>query len=284
MPHTIDFFKMLNTAPGRSVRSVRICRLLLAAGAALCFVWATGAFGDLIREAQNHARLAELEEIQSAPAGQSALPAPTPAPSAPSVPADTPTPTVLPGLAPLFAQNPDLAGWLSIEGTVIDYSVMFTPQDKEYYLKRDFDGNPDRNGSLFVQQGCDPFTPGTNIIIHGHNMKSGKMFGELDRYQTESYWREHPVICYDTLYERGEYEIIAVFFSQVYLKSEDVFKYYQFFQADTQSEFDIFVANIKRLALYDTGVDATFGDTFITLSTCSNHTENGRLVVVARKI
>jgi sortase B len=91
------------------------------------------------------------------------------------------------------------------------------------------------------------------------------------------------IIHFDTLYERGEYEIVAVFLSQVYRKSDDIFKYYQFFGADTQAEFDEFYTNIKALALYDTGVSADYGDSFITLSTCAYHTENGRLVVVARK-
>lgn len=258
-------------------------------GLLLCLVWVAGASGDLIRDAQSDARLAELKQIQAAPAQYTAAPDPTPTPTTPSeptatpIPTATPAPTVLPSLAPLAAQNPDLAGWLSIEGTVIDYPVMFTPEDEEYYLERDFDGKHDRNGSLFIQKDCDPFTPGTNIIIHGHHMKSGRMFGDLDKYKKKSYWREHPVIRYDTLYERGEYEIIAVFLSKVYNRSDDVFKYYQFFQADTQAEFDAYVSNIKRLALYDTGVDAKFGDTFVTLSTCAYHTENGRLVVVARK-
>ncbi|MEL7608342.1 MAG: class B sortase [Bacillota bacterium] len=109
------------------------------------------------------------------------------------------------------------------------------------------------------------------------------MFGDLGKYEDSSYFQEHPVIRFDTLYERGEYEIVAVFLSQVYRKSDDVFKYYQFLEADTQVEFDAFVSNINALSLYDTGVDAKFGDTFITLSTCAYHTENGRLVVIARK-
>ena len=81
-----------------------------------------------------------------------------------------------------------------------------------------------------------------------------------------------------------KYEVIATFYSQVYKKKDTVFKFYQFFQADTEEEFNYFYDNIMDLALFDTGVTAAFGDRFITLSTCSSHVTNGRFVVVAKEI
>ena len=254
--------------------------VLFVLGAAICLVWVGGAANGLWRDAQNTVRLEELQKLE---AQAVTIPADRPVSSYEPVTAPKPGPSVLTSLASLYAQNPDLAGWLKIEDTQIDYPVMFTPRDEDFYLARNFDKQPDKNGSLLIQKECEPFKPGTNIIIHGHHMKSGKMFASLDGYKEKSYWQEHPTIRFDTLYERGEYEVIAVFLSQVYCKNETVFKYYQFFNADTQAEFDDFVNNIKALALYNTGVDANFGDTFITLSTCSYHTENGRLVVMARK-
>jgi len=254
---------------------------------AVCLVWVTSAAIGGVQDAKSEARMAELQAIRAAPTETGAI-VPVAARPLPSAPAATatpePEPSMLPNLAPLYAQNPDLAGWLSIEGTEIDYPVMFRPEDEGYYLSHNFDGEKDKSGALLIQAGCDPFTLGGNIIIHGHNMKSGKMFGDLDEYKKEAYWKEHPVIRFDTLYERGEYEIVAVFLSKVYRKNEDVFKYYQFFGANTQAEFDEFYSNIKALALYDTGVSADYGDSFITLSTCAYHVENGRLVVVARKV
>jgi sortase B len=68
------------------------------------------------------------------------------------------------------------------------------------------------------------------------------------------------------------------------MSETDVYKYYKFFQADTQAEFDDWYKNIKKLQLYDTGVTAEFGDEFITLSVCAYHVENGRLVVVGKRI
>lgn len=183
----------------------------------------------------------------------------------------------------LYEQNSDIVGWLSIEGTKINYPVMQN-EDDEYYLHRNFQKEEDKYGSLYVRQRADVFTPGTNFIIYGHNMKDGSMFGELDRFMEESFWKEHPLISFDTLYEERTYEIISVFLSQVYKEDEDGFKYYQFYQAETEEEFNYFYQNIKQLTLYDTGVEAEYGDTFLTLSTCAYHVEDGRLVVVAKKL
>lgn len=193
------------------------------------------------------------------------------------------TPAILEKYAAFYEKNSDMIGWLSIEGMVIDYPVMQC-EDDEYYLHHDFYGNEDKYGCLYVRAKADVNTPGTNFIIYGHNMKDGSMFGDLDLYRDESFYLEHSRISFDTLYEERTYEIVAVFLSQVYNSDEDVFKYYQFYQADTQEEFDYFYKNIKKLSLYDTGVSAEFGDTFLTLSTCAYHVEDGRFVVVARKI
>ncbi len=192
-------------------------------------------------------------------------------------------PPVLEKYRALYQENGDLVGWLSIEGTDIDYPVM-QREDDEYYLHHDFYGEESRYGCLYVKGQADVDTPGTNFIIYGHNMKDGSMFGDLDLYRKESFWREHPRISFDTLYEERTYEIIAVFRSRVYQPEEDVFKYYQFYQADNQEEFSWFYENIKELSLYDTGVTAAFGDTFLTLSTCAYHVEDGRFVVVAKAI
>ena len=115
-------------------------------------------------------------------------------------------------------------------------------------------------------------------------MKSGEMFGNLKLYKDAEYGAEHHIICFDSLYEEREYELIAVFYSQVYYESDDIFKYYKFFQADTQEEFDDWYENIKEMSLYDTGVTAQFGDEFLTLSCCSYHVEDGRFVVVGKRM
>lgn len=201
-------------------------------------------------------------------------------------PETTPEPTPEPVDNPYrdsFLANSDMAAWLQIPDTGIDYPVMWTPEDEEYYLRRGFDGSKNSNGCLILDtDSClDPLT--TNLIIHGHNMKSGAMFGTLMDYKEESFFQEHRTITLYTKECRRNYEVIAVFYSQVYKKTDQVFKFYKFFQADTAEEFDDFYQNIKDLSLYDTGVTAEFGDCFLTLSTCAYHVENGRFVVVAKE-
>lgn len=198
--------------------------------------------------------------------------------------------------ASLYEKNKDVIGWLSIDGTVIDYPVMQTPEEEEYYLRRDFYGKENQNGCLILdtdsvagkgrrEKGYEESQrPSSNLIIHGHTMKTGAMFGTLERYKSEEYGEEHRIICFDSLYEKRQYELISVFYSQVYKKEEKVFKYYRFFQADSQEEFDDWYQNIKKLSLYDTGVTAGFGDEFITLSCCAYPNEDKRFVVVGKRI
>lgn len=192
-------------------------------------------------------------------------------------------PQMLDKFKALYEQNDELIGWLSIEGTSIDFPVMQC-EDDEYYLKHDFYKKEDKHGVPYVRARADVDTPGTNFIIYGHNMFDGSMFAALEGYQDEAFYREHPLISFDTLYEERTYEIVAVFLSKVYKEEDAVFKYYQFYQANTEGEFCYFYENIMDLALYDTGVRAEVGDTFLTLSTCAYHTEDGRLAVVAKLV
>lgn len=183
----------------------------------------------------------------------------------------------------LYSQNKSLIGWLKIDDTNIDYPVMQTVNN-EYYLDHNYTQEYDKNGSIFLDKDCDITNPGTNMIIYGHHMKSGKMFGNLDKYSSKKYYEEHPVIQFDTIYEEGIYQIMYVFRSRIYNEDEIVFKYYQFFEAATPEEFDSTMQEMANISLYDTGVTATYGDKLITLSTCDHAEEDGRFVVVAKKV
>lgn len=214
-----------------------------------------------------------------------------------AIPEELPQAEMIYSMQQLYDLNEDTVGWISIPDTNIDYPVMQSMYDEEYYLDRDFQKQFNMNGCLIMDTDSvvgsgtaandyrDGTAPGTNLIIHGHNMKNGSMFGNLDNYRNVNFEKEHTIIKFSSLYEEREYEVISVFLSQVYLKTQnDVFKYYKFFEAETQEEFDDFYRNIKALSLYDTGVEASLGDEFITLSVCAYHTENGRLVVVGKRI
>ena len=197
--------------------------------------------------------------------------------------APTPEPVVNP-YSSLFEQNEDMVAWIQIDDTKIDLPIVQTLEDEDKYLLLDFEGNYNVNGTLLMDTDSDASKPSTNIIIHGHNMKSGEMFGDLDLYADETYAKEHEII---TVFYQGvkkEYQVMSTFYSQVYKKSDKVFKFYKFFEATNLEEFNDYYENCKQLALFDTGVEAGFGDEFLTLSTCSYQVENGRFVVVAKMI
>lgn len=204
-------------------------------------------------------------------------------------PADEPQETEPPQLeqtafekyAAVYEQNSDFVGWISIDGTNIDYPVMQTIDNPNYYLKHSFEKQYSDYGVPYVQENCD-LEFSDNCVIYGHHMNNGSMFADLCKYADEDFYREHKTIRFDTLSGFGEYEVISAFKTVAY--SEQGFKYYHFVNADSAEDFDAFIAKCKELAFYDTGVTAEYGDKLITLSTCEYSRQNGRMVVVAKKV
>lgn len=190
---------------------------------------------------------------------------------------------ILPEYADLYEKNDDIVGWIRIPDTRINYPVMQTKEDMEYYLHRDFNGNEDVNGLPFLDARCDVEEPSTNLLIYGHSMNSGAMFAGLADYKDYEFYQKHKTIFFDTMQERGAYEVVAVFQSRVAYVDEVAFRYYNFIQADTQAEFESFISAVEQLSYYDTGVKAEYGDELLTLSTCDREITDGRLVVLAKK-
>ena len=184
----------------------------------------------------------------------------------------------------LYDLNPDIVGWISIDGTNVDYPVMQTVYDEEYYLHRNFYKEETKSGLPFMDNRCITRLPSTNLIIYGHNMKSGAMFADLLKYESKSYYEKHKYIRFDTIYEEAMYEIIAVFKSNISYVGENTFKFYNFIQADTPGEFEAYYNTIRSMSLYDIEATAVNSDYLITLSTCEYSVEDGRFVVVARRI
>ena len=189
---------------------------------------------------------------------------------------------ILPRFEELHEQNEDFAGWLTIPDTRIDYPVMYRADDNNFYLGHDFDREVDVNGLLVLDKRCDPQYYEMNYLIHGHNMRSGAMFGGLKNYAKESYYKKHPEIEFSTLYEERTFQIFAVFRSSVYDETTDDFRFYDYIRIDDEKQFDDYVSGAKEQSLYDTGITPAYGDILITLSTCDYSKENGRLVVVGR--
>ena len=183
----------------------------------------------------------------------------------------------------LYNLNKSLIGWLKIDDTIIDYPVLQTV-DNTYYLTHNFDGEEDKKGSLFLDYRCSITSFNTNMIIYGHHLRSGKMFGTLPDYEDEAFFEEHRFVQFDTIYEERTYQVMYVFRSQIYTEGDLNFKYYNFLKADSAAEFDSYMKEMASMSLYDTGVTASFGDELLTLSTCDNLTAGERFVVVCKRV
>lgn len=187
-------------------------------------------------------------------------------------------------LEELQKENNEIIGWLEIEGTNINYPVL-QGTDNEFYMKNNYKKEKSKNGSIFLDKSYNWDIPSSNLLLYGHNNKNGTMFQDLLKYKNEDFYKEHTKIKFTTNTEDSIYEIMSVFYSRVYYKSEqNVFRYYYFVNANNEQEYNDFVNNAKKSSIYDTGVNANYGDQLLTLSTCEYSQEDGRFVVVAKKI
>lgn len=181
----------------------------------------------------------------------------------------------------LFKINNDIVGWLKIENTNISYPVMQTKDRPNYYIDKNFYKEYSFMGTPYIDKNCN-ITNSNNIIIYGHHIKGDKMFGELENYKSEDYYKNHKFIKFYTQNNVIEYEIISVFKTTVY---DNVgFKYYQFYNMESKEEFDTFISKCKELSFYNIEETAKYEDKLITLSTCEYSKPNGRLVVIAKSI
>ena len=180
---------------------------------------------------------------------------------------------VMPDMLKLLQTNPDTVGWISIGG-IVHLPVVY--RDNEYYLTHDFNGHHNTSGALFLDQGS-PLTAQTqNLLIHGHSMYDGSMFGLLTHYKNLDTLLQHPIISFSTLYEKETYAIFAV------LKvAEGAFDYYShpFFTSD--AAFEAYIDSVRQRSIYVIPVDVKASDALLTLSTCI---DDDRLVILARRI
>ncbi len=182
--------------------------------------------------------------------------------------------------ASVWRANNDFVGWISFEDTPLDYPVVQTKDEPEYYLRRSFQKEYSYYGVPFMDYKCDVKTS-DNLIIYGHNMTNKTMFSAVESYADKEYWQEHRYIKFDTMDEYATYEVVCSFRIDV-SNSDFYFNTYTTFYSE--SVFNEFMDNAKALATYDTGVTAEYGDKLLTLSTCEYSYEDGRYVVVAKKL
>ena len=199
-------------------------------------------------------------------------------------------------------KNDDIKGWIKVGGTPIDYPCV-QGTDNSYYLEHDYEKNEIRNGACFIDYLCE-FTTRTrpaNIIIYGHNMRSGPSFAKLTTYCPWYYtgynksgtgfsisqYTENPTITFNTVWEEGTYKVFAAMFVNTMQEHGDVFRYYRQRTITSEYEFYNYIANILDRSQFYTDVDLQYGDELLTLSTCYYPLGNNvdtRFVVFARRV
>ena len=189
---------------------------------------------------------------------------------------------ILPEYAPFYEMNSDMIGWISIPNTVINYPVMQTPEQPNYYLKRNFYKKGSDWGAIYAREECDVFAPSDNVVLYGHRMNDGSMFASLYNFASKAYWQENQTFTFDTLYEHHTYRVWAVFKTSAIVGKG--FSYHTFNDAQNMEEFDQFVEDVREIAFYDTGIVPTYGDKLLTLSTCEYTLNQGRFVVCAVRV
>lgn len=186
----------------------------------------------------------------------------------------------------IIAQNSDTKAWLNIPSTKVDNPVVQT-SDNEYYLKRNFNKIKSRYGTLYFEAAAtiSPEYTSQNLVIYGHEMRDGSMFGTLKKYKNVNFYKENPVFKMRTLYDDAKYKIFAIFITNA-SGEQDNGKVFEYRTPDfeTQSDFLSFVSQVKERSIINTGVDVVAGDKIVTLSTCTGEFEDARLVVVARRV
>jgi sortase B len=182
--------------------------------------------------------------------------------------------------AALRAKNPDFMGWISIADTNLSFPVMDKPEVQNYYLRHDFNGEYSVYGVPYIDEKCSMNPRSTNVIIYGHNMKTGTIFGCLTDYKKQENYQKHPEIEFDTIYGDAAYSVYAAFAIDVV--QDTSFAYNTYVELD-EDAFADFVGQCRQRSDVDSGLIPQYGDTLLTLSTCEYSTDNGRYVVCAYK-
>ncbi len=269
---------------------------------------ASAQLGELYQSAQESVTATPVVTVTSAP---SAAPSPTPSatPSAapqtrpsvallsasgaagsptveelwPTTYPDNPRLTVSSVFDELQERNRDIVAWIKIDGELEEPVVQ---RDNEFYLTHNALQQESVTGALFLDENCDLIHVPTQMVIHGHNMKEGAMFGMLKKYKVKGaeFYREHAFIDFNTLYENGRYVIFAVAEVDIRAGQPYYLPFWHYSRFDSVEAFTNYVETARACSLYHCTVDVQPGDRLLTLSTCTGTDDNMRLVVMARKL
>jgi SrtB family sortase len=198
---------------------------------------------------------------------------------------------VLDSASQLLEINSDTVGWVQIDGTNIAMPVVQrkTSDGNSYYLTHAFDGSTNKAGTIFLDYRAtlNASERSDNLVLYGHNQRDKTMFGDLAYYKHDlEYYKEHPTVTFCSNYIADTYKIIACFVTEVepsQTRDGVVFDYHNYIDLDSYDRYNEFITNVMERSQIITGVDVEYGDSFLTLSTCSNEFEPSRFVVIARR-
>ena len=186
----------------------------------------------------------------------------------------------------VYALNNAVGGWVYITGTMIDYPVLQRKDSIDYYIDKNIYHHKDDRGSIYVEEHCDVFEPSDVVVLHGHHMRDGTMFNNICSYKYSGFFKEHPYVYFDTLYERRTYQVVLVFRTNG--EPHETYPYFPFHTYDdfkNEAEFNYFMSSIRKLAVQQSTVEVNYGDKLLCLSTCDyTPYPNGRMVLVAKLI
>lgn len=176
----------------------------------------------------------------------------------------------------LMLKNKDCVGWLKVANTDIDYPVMLTKDEPEYYLRRNFNKSYSYMGTPFMDANCN-IGISKNLIIYGHNMKNGKMFASLMKFKNKEYFDEHQSVEFITPNEKAIYHIICV----AKVKADD--SWYSFIDDLGEDDYNEKIKELYSKSLYRSNYEFGYNDEFLTLSTCEYSQNDGRLILICVK-
>ncbi|HNW87872.1 MAG TPA: class B sortase [Candidatus Limiplasma sp.] len=180
-------------------------------------------------------------------------------------------------LKPFVKQNNDTIGWIRID-PIVDLPIVY--RDNSYYLNHDYYGNKSIYGTIFLDVNHPVRSDSQNLLLHGHNMKDGSMFGRLTKYLEYKFTRNHYAIQLETRLERFTYFVFAVAVVSTDNKKADFLYYWGHSSFANESAFIAYIDEIYDRSIYTRYLDVEYTDTLLTLSTCY---DKERLVVFARR-
>ncbi len=184
----------------------------------------------------------------------------------------------------LKEQNSDMVGWIEIPKTTINYPVMQTKDDPEFYIRRNFEKEYSFSGTPFADAAADIDGEGGNIVVYAHNMKNNTMFSVLENYLNHSFWEQNKIINFSTSETKMQYEVFSSFIIDTDIRNPEALVAYQSLNDAAPIEVDEYLEFLKQKSLYQPETAPDIGDSFLTLSTCTNEQETDRIVVVAKRI